>query len=225
MSNNKWVIIVAGGSGSRMGSEIPKQFIKLGGLPILMHTITKFYCFDNQINIITVLPKYQIETWLKLVAQHKFTISHHIVEGGKSRFDSVKNGLNFINSKGLVAIHDGVRPFVSNETIMNSFEIAKEKGNAVAAVNSKDSIRIIEKGGNRSLERDKCQLIQTPQTFDITLIKKAFEEAEGDHFTDDASVVENIGVKINLIAGTYQNIKITTPEDLIFANAMIEVSS
>ncbi|WP_421976975.1 2-C-methyl-D-erythritol 4-phosphate cytidylyltransferase [Roseivirga seohaensis] len=217
----KYVIIVAGGSGTRMKSDIPKQFIEIGGKPILMHTIEAYVSAFASLKLILVLPEIQIPFWRGLCEKHKFTIKHQIVNGGNSRFQSVKNGLNAIHGNGLVAIHDGVRPFVSTEIIKESFKVAADKGNAVTSVPLKDSIRFIEGENNKVVDRSQYQLIQTPQTFQIQLIKKAFEVKENHTFTDDASVLEHMGEKINLIEGDYKNIKITTAEDLIMANAIL----
>ncbi len=222
LSMKKFVVIVAGGSGTRMGGNVPKQFIEIGGLPVLMHTIRQFYECGDTFHIILVLPAEQIPVWKELCLKHDFFIKHQLVEGGSTRFQSVKNALKTVENDGLVAIHDGVRPFVSVKTIVKSFEVAQISGNAVAAVKLKDSIRITdEKGDSKAIDRNKCYLIQTPQTFRSSLIKKAFEIRESPDFTDDATVLERLGEKINLIDGSYQNIKITTPEDLIFANAFL----
>jgi 2-C-methyl-D-erythritol 4-phosphate cytidylyltransferase len=218
----KYAIIVAGGTGSRMGSDIPKQFIKVGKLPILMHTILLFFEYDKAIEIILVLPESQFGLWKELCEEYDFEVAHKVVSGGYSRFQSVSYGLMAISeTEGLVAIHDGVRPFVAKEIIANSFEVASEKSNAITAVKLKDSIRRMENdGSNRAFDRSKFYLIQTPQTFQLKLIKKAFEAKESPDFTDDATVLEAMGEKVNLIEGSYMNIKITTPEDLIFANAI-----
>ena len=217
----KYAIIVAGGSGTRMKSDIPKQFIDIGGKPILMHTIEAYTNSFSALKLILVLPEIQVPFWRGLCEKHKFAIQHKIVHGGNSRFQSVKNGLNAISGNGIVAIHDGVRPFISTQIIKESFRVAAEKGNAVASVPLKDSIRYVENNENKVMDRNHFQLIQTPQTFQIQLIKKAFEAKEEAAFTDDASVLERLGEKINLIAGDYKNIKITTAEDLIMAKAIL----
>jgi 2-C-methyl-D-erythritol 4-phosphate cytidylyltransferase len=219
----KYVVIVAGGSGLRMGTEIPKQFLELGGIPVLMHTIHKFHDAVPNIKVKLVLPEVQQAYWEKLCRRYSFTLSHDVVNGGKSRFQSVKNGLESISSTdGMVAIHDGVRPFVSREIILKSFAVALESGNATAAVSMKDSIRVVENGTNRSVDRSAYRIIQTPQTFQLDLIKKAFETSELPGFTDDASVFEKAGHKIILIDGSYENIKITTPEDMILGEALLK---
>ncbi|PIQ49881.1 MAG: 2-C-methyl-D-erythritol 4-phosphate cytidylyltransferase [Cytophagales bacterium CG12_big_fil_rev_8_21_14_0_65_40_12] len=218
----KWAVIVAGGSGTRMKSEIPKQFIEIGGRPILMHTLEAFHSAFSSLKLILVLPEIQIPFWRGLCEKHKFEIKHQIVKGGIARFHSVKNGLNAIHSAGLVAIHDGVRPFISAEIIKNSFKLAGEMGNAVASVPLKDSLRKVNANGtNELVNREEFQLVQTPQTFQIDLIKKAFETEYDPSFTDDASVLERLGLPIHLIDGDYRNIKITTTEDLFTAEAML----
>ena len=217
----KYAIIVAGGSGSRMKSDLPKQFIDIGGLPILMHTLKKFKEADADIELILVLPESQFKFWKELCEIHSEfmkTIPHQLVAGGNSRFQSGKNGLDVIDNEGLVAIHDGVRPFVSSDIIKESFRIAQEKGTAVTSVPSKDSVRV----NGQAIDRATVRLIQTPQTFQISLIKRSFETEELGTFTDDASVAEHAGFEINLIEGSYENIKITTPDDLLWAEVLLK---
>jgi len=214
----KTALIVAGGSGSRMESDLPKQFILLAGKPILMHTIEAFdQC--NVSKIIVVLPPNQIAFWKELCTQFSFNLPHEIVAGGASRFESVQNGLVLCNEEDLLAIHDGVRPFITAEIINNSFDVTAQKGNAVAAVRLKDSIRKVDLLGNKNVNREAYFLIQTPQTFKCKLIKEAYQAQDHINFTDDASVLESNGHAINLIPGDYKNIKITTPEDLLVAEA------
>lgn len=211
----EYAVIVAGGKGSRMNQELPKQFIELQGEPILMHTLRQFYRANTAINIVLVLPEVQRVYWQQLVTQHAFDIPHQVVSGGKSRFQSVKNGLTAISSvDGLVAIHDGVRPFISEAIIKKSFAVAKTKGNAVVSMPLKDSIRHLSETGNTAMPRQDFRIIQTPQTFQLALIKAAFKTEELSTFTDDATVLEHFGHSIELIDGDYRNIKITTPEDL-----------
>lgn len=220
-----YAIIVAGGSGSRMKSEIPKQFLPLNGKPILLHTVEKFLQIPH-IQVIIVLPKNDIEYW------HEITASNSIIQtqkdsititvGGASRFQSVKNGLANIKSDGLVAVHDGVRPLINLEIIQNSYAVAAQKGTAVTSVWAKDSVRQVnEDGESIALDRTKLKLVQTPQTFRVSLMKKAFETEEQSFFTDCASVLEFAGEKITLIDGAYENIKITTPEDMLVAEAFL----
>jgi len=220
---NKYVIIVAGGSGSRMKSDIPKQFLLLNELPVLMHTIKAFHQADFTLSIIVVLPEQQLSYWQKLSLKYDFTIPHQIVIGGRTRFHSVWNGLQSIKStSGVVAIHDGVRPLVSSKVILKTFELAVSKGSAVVAVPMKESVRTVEENGaNSHLDRSKLWTIQTPQTFKLAVLKEAYSQGYQDFFTDDASVFEAFGEVVNLVEGDYGNIKITTPEDLIFAKAML----
>ncbi len=222
-ASENYAIIVAGGSGLRMGSDIPKQFLELGGEPVLMHTIRKFHQAIDGIVIKLVLPEAQQEYWSTLCRNYRFELPHEVVNGGASRFQSVRNGLNSIAGiSGIVAIHDGVRPFVSWDIIRRSFSVAGEQGNATVAVPLKDSIRVLEKDHSRAVERTAYRIIQTPQTFRLELIKKAFETPELPVFTDDASVLEHAGHMIHLIEGSYENIKITTPEDLILGEALLK---
>lgn len=218
----KYAVIVAGGSGSRMNSDIPKQFLLLEGKPVLMHTINNFSQADNSITIRLVLPKDQIEVWSSLCLQYNFRIEHEVIAGGITRFDSVKNGLKGIDAESLVAIHDGVRPLISKSIILESYKIAKERGSAIAAVNLKESIRKKVSGSTVSKNRKDYLLIQTPQTFHSRLIIAAYANAkDGTLFTDDASVFEANGGKVEVIDGDYKNIKITTPEDLNIAQALL----
>lgn len=220
---NRYAVIVAGGSGSRMGTETPKQFLPIGNAPILMHTIKRFFTSNELVNIILVLPMEQIDRWHQLCEKYSFSIPHLIVPGGKNRFQSVRNGLNSIGvNEGLVAIHDGVRPFISKRIIEETFAVAEKTGNAIAAVELKDSIRLIDKKGNKTVQREDYRIIQTPQSFKISQIRDAFHKAENDQFTDDASVAEAAGYAIELVEGSYENIKITTPEDLAMAEAILK---
>jgi len=219
----RYAIIVAGGSGTRMGSLTPKQFLVLGDKPILMHAILAFLHATKDIKIIVVLPKPSIKEWKSLCDQYHFNLPVSVVEGGHSRSQSVQNGLATIdNPNSLVAIHDGVRPLVSKEIIELSFRMAEIHGNAIAATQLKESIRMQEGSDSKSLDRSKMRLIQTPQTFKTDLIKEAYQSCgNSPEFTDDASVAEKYGHKIHLFEGSYINIKITTPEDLIFAEAIL----
>ena len=216
-----YALIVAGGTGERMKSEIPKQFIEIDGKPILMHTIERFLDFDRSIEIITVLPDNQLRFWNELQKKYSFTIPHTLVKGGKTRFDSVKNGLGFTDEPGLVAIHDGVRPFVSIDTIKRCFETAGRLGNAIPVISPSDSLRITTENGSEPIDRTKIKLIQTPQVFRTDLIMYAYRQDYLPEFTDDAMVLERTGEKINLVEGNRENIKITNPEDLIIAGSLI----
>lgn len=216
-----YVVIVAGGTGKRMGAEIPKQFLELGGRPVLMHTIERFRNFDPAAELITVLPEDQIRFWCELQEKYSFNIVQTMVKGGPTRFQSVKNGLEFVEDDGLVAVHDGVRPFVSTETIRRCFETAASLGNAIPVIQSSDSMRIIKGNESSMLNRQNVRLVQTPQVFRSELLKEAYRQEYLTEFTDDASVVEKMGVKINLVEGNRENIKITNPEDLLISNAFL----
>jgi 2-C-methyl-D-erythritol 4-phosphate cytidylyltransferase len=220
--NQNHVIIVAGGTGKRMDADIPKQFLLLSGRPILMHTCETFYSFDPDLSIIIVLPAEHIATWETLCKIHSFTIPHRIVEGGSERFYSVRNALQTIpHDASLVAIHDGVRPLVSHETIQTAFEAAFKHGNAIPVIPVIESVREQTSTGNHIIDRSKLQLIQTPQVFKSALICKAYEQDYSSSYTDDASVLEKMGEQIILTKGNPENIKITRTIDLIIAEALI----
>ncbi len=216
----KYALIVAGGKGLRMGADLPKQFLELAGLPVLMHTIKAFRQIED-IHITLVLPADHMDYWATLCKFHQFSIPHQLVEGGSSRFQSVKNGLASVPKEALVAIHDGVRPLVSTQVINDGFLTATEKGNAIAVVPLKDSLRKQELEKNFAVNRANYFLVQTPQTFQSNSIQEAYEAAADDNFTDDASVLEAQNKTIHLITGDYKNIKITTPEDLLIAEAFL----
>ncbi len=218
----KYVIIVAGGTGSRMNNAIPKQFIELKGKPILMHTIEKFTSAFPDIFVIVVLSKSLNVAWGNLCIKHNFTISHQLADGGETRYHSVKNGLALVPVACVVGIHDAARPLVSKQTILNAFETAEVRGNASPCVPLNDSIRFLKGKDNCAVDRRHYSIIQTPQCFHSDLIKKAFLKAYKPEFTDDASVLEAFGEKINLIEGNRENIKITTEQDLIIAEALME---
>lgn len=218
----KYAIIVAGGTGQRMGENLPKQFLALSGKPILLHTLEAFYLYDNSIQIIVTLPAHEIQFWDELCIWNDVYTPHKVVAGGETRFHSVKNGLEHVEANSLVAIHDGVRPFVSREIIDNAYQTAAEKGSAIAAVEVKDSIRRVCDEKNENIDRSTLRAIQTPQTFQSSLIKKAFDIPYTKDITDDASVMEKAGHDVTLIAGSYKNIKITTPEDLLIAEAFLK---
>ena len=218
----KHVIIVAGGSGSRMQQALPKQFIEILGKPIMVHTIEAFLSYDPSIHIVLVLPEAHLPTWTELKAKYLSSQDVSIAFGGATRFQSVLSGLNQVDN-GLVAIHDAVRPMISKEVIGSSFELAEAKGSGVVMVPLKDSIR--EKGdGGGTIARDRSlyYAVQTPQTFQVQLIKQAFAQEESPLFTDDASVYEANGKQVEVVSGDYRNIKITTPEDLILAEALLK---
>ena len=215
----KAAVIVAGGRGTRMGGPVSKQYLPIGGKPVLMHSLAVFQALDKDIFLVLVIPKDDFEFWDKLCAEYKFDINHIVVSGGSSRFQSVKNGLDSLPfSEGLVAIHDGVRPFVSPSVIQESFEVAEKKGSAIAVVPVKDSLRkLTDQGTSLCQDRQYFRLVQTPQTFQLQKIRKAFELSEIPQFTDDATVYEHQGWEVSLIPGNLENIKITTKEDLDYA--------
>ncbi|WP_224999497.1 2-C-methyl-D-erythritol 4-phosphate cytidylyltransferase [Cesiribacter sp. SM1] len=222
-STQLYAIIVAGGSGSRMQSQLPKQYLPLLGKPILMHTLEAFKAASASLQLVLVLPQNDFGFWKELCEKHSFSLPHQLVAGGNSRFQSVRNGLAQVPPEALVAIHDGVRPLIGPGIIMESYRVAAENGSAVAAVPLKDSIRQVQAdGSSQSLKREAYRLMQTPQTFRAAAIHKAYQAPEQTLFTDCASVAEAAGQAIFLVEGSYRNIKITTPEDLLFAEALLK---
>ena len=216
-----YVVIVAGGSGKRMGMDTPKQFMELAGKPVLMHTIERFRQFNGTIEIITVLPENQLRYWTELQKKYSFDVPHTLVKGGAHRFISVKNGLKFVNAPGLVAIHDGVRPLVRLETIQRCFDAATEHGNAIPVISPADSLRLLKDGNNIPVSRMNVKQVQTPQVFDAEIIKKAYQQEYDTAFTDDATVIEKAGHKVIMVEGNRENIKITNPEDLFIAQTLL----
>jgi 2-C-methyl-D-erythritol 4-phosphate cytidylyltransferase len=216
-----YAIIVAGGSGNRMQSSIPKQFLLLDGKPVLMHTITAFSECLLKPQILLVLNIDQHKYWNELCMKYNFDIPHQVIKGGIQRFHSVKNGLKAIKGKGIVAVHDAVRPLISADLITQSFQVAEEKGNCIIGITPTDSVRrLLAAGKSETINRDQLVLIQTPQTFEVELLRKAYQAAYRNEFTDDASVAEYAGYKINLIEGERENIKITYSEDLAVASIL-----
>ena len=211
---NYYALIVAGGSGSRMNSDIPKQFLLLHQRPVLMHTIDAFYHSDLKPEIIVALHKDYFQYWADLCMTYSFKIPHKLVEGGAERFHSVKNGLSELKEKSIVAVHDAMRPLITNDLITRAFIEAEKKGTAVAAVPSKDSIRQFQNDTTVALDRKTIFIVQTPQVFRSDILKQAYQQDFDSSFTDDASVVERAGTTINLIEGELSNLKITYPEDL-----------
>lgn len=217
-----YCVIVAGGRGTRMGADIPKQFILIDGKPIVVHTIENFYHFDKSSKIILVLPVDQIPYWKEIEEKYPLGASVKVVSGGESRFHSVKNGLEEVPNGAIVAIHDAVRPFVAHTTIQNTIESAKVHGNGIPAIDVTDSYRIVDSMiSNRAIERSNLRAIQTPQTFQSSAIKKAIEANYSESFTDDASVLEFAGNRIHLVQGNEENIKITRPFDLKLAEVLL----
>lgn len=217
----RYVLIVAGGNGSRMNAPIAKQFLLLGNLPILMHTLNRFLQYDPDVERILVLPPTQLEYWKSLCESYHYELPHQLVKGGKVRFESVKNGLDAIVGDGIVAIHDGVRPLVSIPTIDRCFKMAEVNGNAIPVMPVIESLRKVEKKVNFAVDRSVFVYIQTPQIFKVSEIKQAYDLGYDPAFTDDATVFERLGKQINLVEGNLENIKITHSTDLIIANSLL----
>lgn len=220
-----YALIVGGGSGNRMQSDIPKQFMLLRKKPVLMYTIEAFYSSSFNPEIILVLNTAFHEYWKQLCKEHNFTLAHQLVSGGQQRFDSVKNGLDLINGNAVVAIHDAVRPCISHNLIDSAYRQAEETGSAVTAIKSRDSVRQKNPTGNRSLNRENIYLVQTPQVFRIDILKRAYTQEFREDFTDDASVVEKSGSDIRLIEGDIKNIKITYPDDIRIAEIYLDLNN
>ncbi len=235
-----YVIIVAGGKGLRMGSDIPKQFLPIGGKPVLMRTLERFRAYSSDLQIILVLPEAQQDYWRQLCEEYHFDVEYQLANGGQTRFHSVQNGLALVpdDAEGVVGVHDGVRPFPSIEVIRNCYETAREKKAVIPVIPVVETVRQLvdlrtndqEKScspvvrcqyTSRTVPRDDYRLVQTPQTFDIQLLKAANRQPYNDGFTDDASVVESYGFEITLVEGNRENIKITTPYDLKIAEILI----
>ncbi len=227
------MIVVAGGVGTRMNAGVPKQFLLLAGRPLLMHSIEAFSSAFPEISVILALPNDQFRLWQKLCIQYSFTLPHHLTAGGATRFQSVKNALSEVNGEGLVAIHDGARPLISVALIRNAFLIAAGQGNCIPVIPATESMRILTETGHATqgltpaitrsltLQREDVFIVQTPQIFQSAILKKAYEQDFKDSFTDDATVVEEIGETIHLTEGDPVNIKITHPQDLAAAEFIL----
>lgn len=207
-----------------MNSDLPKQFLPIGGRPVLMRTLEAFRGYSEQLSILLVLPQSQFERWTMLCEQYNFSFDYQLIAGGETRFHSVRNGLAGIEvPEGLVAVHDGVRPFVSPDIIRSGFQKATREGTAVTCVPLKDSARLVRPdGSNQAVDRAAYRLVQTPQTFRLDWMRRAFSVDPLPHFTDCASVLEQAGYPIHLMEGSYENLKITTPEDLLWAEALLK---
>lgn len=225
-----YIIIVAGGKGLRMGGDIPKQFLPIGGRPILMRTLERFREYSSTLQIILVLPKDQQDYWLQLCKEYDLKVDYQMTDGGETRFHSVQHGLALIpdDAEGVVGVHDGVRPFPSIEVIRNCYETAREKKAVIPVIPVVETVRKLASIGtigtipSQTVPRNDYRLVQTPQTFDIQLLKAANRQPYNDNFTDDASVVEAYGQEITLVEGNRENIKITTPYDIVVAEALIK---
>ncbi|MGN1228292.1 MAG: 2-C-methyl-D-erythritol 4-phosphate cytidylyltransferase [Prevotella sp.] len=218
-----YIIIVAGGKGLRMGSDIPKQFLPVCGLPVLMRTIRRFREYSADINIILVLPKAQQDYWQSLCKEYHFDERYSIADGGETRFHSVSNGLALIpdDAEGVVGVHDGVRPFPAIDVIADCYATARNRGAVIPVIPVVETVRHLEADDSKTVSRDEYRLVQTPQTFDIQLLKRAYRQPFTPMFTDDASVVEALGETITLVEGNRENIKITTPFDLKIASVLL----
>ena len=218
-----YVIIVAGGKGLRMGSDIPKQFLPVGGKPVLMRTLERFREYSPTLKIILVLPKAQQDYWRQLCADYHFNVEYQLADGGETRFHSVQHGLALIpdEAEGVVGVHDGVRPFPSIDVIRRCYDTAREKKAVIPVIPVVETLRHLQGKSSITVPRDDYRLVQTPQCFDIQLLKAANRQPYNDGFTDDASVVEGVGHAITLVEGNRENIKITTPYDLKIAKVLI----
>ena len=220
-----YVIIVAGGKGLRMGSDIPKQFLPIGGKPVLMRTLERFREYSKELNIILVLPEAQQDYWQELCKKYNFEVEYQLANGGQTRFHSVQNGLALVpdDAEGVVGVHDGVRPFPSIEVIRKCYEAARTAKAVIPVIPVVETVRHLEGEGSITVPRGDYRLVQTPQTFDIQLLKAANRQPYNDGFTDDASVVESYGHAITLVEGNRENIKITTPYDIVVAEALCKL--
>ena len=219
-----YVIIVAGGKGLRMGSDIPKQFLPIGGKPVLMRTLERFRQYSPTLQIILVLPKAQQDYWQELCNEYAFDINYQLADGGETRFHSVQNGLAKIpdDAEGVVGVHDGVRPFPSIDVIRNCYEKARTAKAVIPVIPIVETVRHLQATTSVTVPRNDFRLVQTPQCFDIQLLKAANRQPYNDGFTDDASVVEAFGFDITLVEGNRENIKITTPYDLKIAEVLVQ---
>ena len=216
----KHIIIVAGGKGLRMGGDIPKQFLPVCGKPVLMRTMEAFHTYDAAIHIILVLPVSQQAYWKELCQEYRFSLSHDIANGGDTRFHSVMNGLALVEGDGLVGVHDGVRPFVSQEVIARCYGEAADCKAVIPVIDVVETVRHLTEEGSETVPRDRYKLVQTPQVFEVALLRRAYQQTYTDLFTDDASVVEALGEKVHLVQGNRENIKLTTPFDLKLAEML-----
>ena len=222
LTSKHTILIVAGGRGTRMGGPQPKQFLELAGRPVLMHTLEAFDRWDASARLIVVLPEDQIDTWKRLCEAHVFSRIHRVVAGGETRFHSVRNGLGAVASDGLIAVHDGVRPLVAPSVIAACFAAAADGGAAVPVVPVVESVREVDAdGGSRPVDRTRLRVVQTPQVFRADVLRAAYRLPYDPRFTDDASVVEASGVAVRLVPGNRENIKLTTPMDLLLAEQLM----
>lgn len=217
----KAAIIVAGGSGTRMNSPTPKQFLPLQGIPVLMHSLTSFYRFDPSIRLVLALPEHLFDAWQELQNKYGTSIPHKLIPGGETRFHSVYNCLQHLDKEELVAIHDGARPLLSQDLIHRLYTTAENEGSAVPVVPVDESMRVLERSSNKPVDRSLFRIVQTPQVFLTSLLQQAYSQPYSPFFTDDATVFESIGKPIHLVEGDPANIKITHPVDLMIAEALL----
>ena len=203
-----------------MGGDIPKQFLPVCGKPVLMRTLEAFHAYDASMRLILVLPVSQQAYWKQLCEEYQFELVHEIANGGETRFHSVKNGLALVEEDGLVGVHDGVRPFVSQEVITRCYEEAASLKAVIPVIGVVETVRHLTEEGSETVPRDQYKLVQTPQVFEVALLRRAYEQVYTELFTDDASVVEALGEKVYLVEGNRENIKLTTPFDLKLAELL-----
>lgn len=220
----KYAVIVAGGRGLRMGAAVPKQFLPILGKPLLCYAIQAFAATIRGIHIILVLPSDQLNSAKTVLKSYLGNIEVTTVAGGETRYESVQNGLKKVNNDGVVFIHDGVRPLISQDLIQRCYQQAIEKGSAIPVIPVMDSIRILEDGASHPINREHLRIIQTPQTFMTSIILPAFQQEYHASFTDEANVVEAHGTSVHLINGALENIKVTTPEDMLIAETLLKAS-
>jgi 2-C-methyl-D-erythritol 4-phosphate cytidylyltransferase len=218
----KYLILVAGGRGTRMKADQPKQFLRIGRYPVLYYSMRAFYDYDNSIKIILVLPSDMITAWENIVSETGIRIPHQIIEGGNTRMESCRNGMSMVGDDGLVAVHDAVRPLVSRATIDRCFNVASEKGNAVPVGEIYETLRQLNSSGSVTIDRNFIRSVQTPQVFQVNIIKKAFDKVNNYSYTDEASMIESLGYPINMVEGNRENIKITDPYDLKIAEFLLQ---
>ena len=219
----KAVIIVAAGSGSRMGGKLPKQYLQLQGRPLIIHTLERFQRFDPEIKLVVVLAPAHKELWEQMAASYEIAVGVTLAPGGPTRYDSVKSGLNLIDKETLTGIHDAVRPLVSQDTLIRCYDAALRKGSGIPVVEMDESVRMLDaEGGSVHMDRSSLKRVQTPQVFRSDRIKQAYQQAYKSTFTDDASVYETVYGAPTLVEGNRENIKLTTPADMQLAQVLID---
>lgn len=223
MTTEKYIIVVAGGRGTRMGSDVPKQFLPLAGKTVLMHTLDRMALAEPQASLILALPHDQQAQWRALCEAYGYTRPHRLVDGGETRFHTVANALSLVPEGALVAIHDGVRPLVAVDVVQHAFEVASCDGAAIPVMPVVESLRRVEGEGSCAVERSLYRTVQTPQVFLSTALKRAYDVPYRKEFTDDASVYEASGLSVSLIEGNKENIKITIPQDIVLADYLLSM--